>query len=120
MVQLYKESDYFREQAEDLEENHKVSYRSNFRRDFARLIHSPAFRRLQGKTQLFPGHESDFFRNRLTHSLEVAQIAKTIAIKINTEHEYFKENICNKPMLIIAIKTYPSIAFKASTIFSLA
>lgn len=59
-------------------------YRSDFRRDYARLIHSPAFRRLQGKTQLFPGRESDFFRNRLTHSLEVAQIAKTIAISLNS------------------------------------
>ncbi len=57
--------------------------RPPFRRDFARLIHSPVFRRLQGKTQLFPGIESDFFRNRLTHSLEVAQIAKSIAIRIN-------------------------------------
>lgn len=54
-------------------------------KDYARLLHSPAFRRLQNKTQLFPGHESDFFRNRLTHSLEVAQIAKGITRKINFE-----------------------------------
>ncbi|HEY8119273.1 MAG TPA: dNTP triphosphohydrolase, partial [Methylophilaceae bacterium] len=46
-------------------------------------MHSPAYRRLQGKTQLFPGIESDFFRNRLTHSIEVAQIAKSIALRIN-------------------------------------
>jgi dGTPase len=58
-------------------------YREEWRRDYARLIHSPSFRRLQGKTQLFPGVESDFFRNRLTHSLEVAQIAKSIAIRLN-------------------------------------
>lgn len=58
-------------------------YREDWRRDYARLIHSPSFRRLQGKTQLFPGVESDFFRNRLTHSLEVAQIAKSIAIRLN-------------------------------------
>lgn len=58
-------------------------YRSVFRRDFARIVHAPAFRRLQRKTQLFPGDESDFFRNRLTHSLEVAQIAKSIAIRLN-------------------------------------
>lgn len=64
-------------------------YRSEFRRDYARLIHSPAFRRLQGKTQLFRGLESDFFRNRLTHSLEVAQIAKSIAIRINNTDDYF-------------------------------
>lgn len=66
-------------------------YRSEFRRDYARLIHSPSFRRLQGKTQLFPGDESDFFRNRLTHSLEVAQIAKTIAIKLNEEVPQLKK-----------------------------
>lgn len=67
-------------------------FRSPFRRDYARLIHSPAFRRLQGKTQLFPGHESDFFRNRLTHSLEVAQIAKGIAQMLNAAHEFLKDN----------------------------
>lgn len=61
-------------------------YRTVWRVDYARLIHSPSFRRLQGKTQLFPGVESDFFRNRLTHSLEVAQIAKSIALKINHTH----------------------------------
>jgi len=60
-------------------------YRSAARRDSARLTHSPAFRRLQGKTQLFPGVESDYFRNRLTHSLEVGQIAKSIAIRLNDE-----------------------------------
>ena len=65
------------------------TYRTNFRRDYGRLIHSPSFRRLQGKTQLFPWAETDFFRNRLTHSLEVAQIAKMIAIKINKENEFF-------------------------------
>jgi dGTPase len=59
------------------------SARSEFRRDYGRLIHSPVFRRLQGKTQLFPGSESDFFRNRLTHSFEVAQVAKGIALQLN-------------------------------------
>jgi len=66
-------------------------YRSAWRRDYARLIHSPSFRRLQGKTQVFPGHESDFYRNRLTHSLEVAQIAKSIAIRLNATEEAFGE-----------------------------
>lgn len=63
----------------------EADYRSPIRRDYGRLLHSPSFRRLQGKTQLYPGVESDFFRNRLTHSLEVAQIAKTIALKLNFE-----------------------------------
>lgn len=66
-------------------------YRSPWRRDYARLIHSPSFRRLQGKTQVFPGHEGDFFRNRLSHSLEVAQIAKSIAIRINATSEHFED-----------------------------
>lgn len=71
------------------------AFRSPYRRDYARLIHSPAFRRLQGKTQLYPGHESDFFRNRLTHSLEVAQIAKGIAQKLNHEVQFLNENPIN-------------------------
>lgn len=66
--------------------------RTEFRRDYGRLLHSPAFRRLQGKTQLYPGAASDFFRNRLTHSLEVAQIAKGIAERINASVAYFKKN----------------------------
>lgn len=64
-----------------------VDPRSPFRRDYARLIHAPCFRRLQGKTQLFPGEESDFFRNRLTHSLEVSQVATGIALRLNQELE---------------------------------
>lgn len=84
---LYTEADRRREQ--DTPE--KAPYRSDFRRDYARLLHCPSFRRLQGKTQLFPGIESDFFRNRLTHSLEVAQVAKAIALRLNHEHNYFNE-----------------------------
>src|SRR5690606_32816065 len=57
--------------------------RSPFRKDYARLLHAASFRRLQGKTQLYPGAESDFFRNRLTHSLEVAQIGRGIAASLN-------------------------------------
>ena len=65
----------------------ELSYRSDYRRDYARVLHSSSFRRLGNKTQLFPGYESDFFRTRLTHSLEVAQIAKSIALKLKQENK---------------------------------
>src|ERR1700720_267785 len=67
-----------------------VPYRSDYVRDYGRVIHSASFRRLQGKTQVFPGHESDFFRNRLTHSLEVAQIAESIAYRLNYHEKLFQ------------------------------
>ncbi|MGH8524214.1 MAG: dGTP triphosphohydrolase, partial [Gammaproteobacteria bacterium] len=82
----------------------RAKYRSDFRRDYARLIHSPAFRRLQGKTQLFPSVDSDFFRNRLTHSIEVAQIAKSIALKLNTDHRdgFLKDRPINTDLIEFA------------------
>lgn len=54
-------------------------YRSPFQRDCGRIIHARAFRRLAGKTQVFTQRASDHFRSRLTHTMEVAQIARTIA-----------------------------------------
>lgn len=53
--------------------------RSSFRVDYTRIIHSEAFRRLQNKTQVFANYKGDIFRTRMSHSLEVAQFAKTIA-----------------------------------------
>ncbi|MEQ9558367.1 MAG: dNTP triphosphohydrolase [Rhodospirillales bacterium] len=87
---LYLGSDFARESAESIRENLGAEpYRSGPRRDYARLIHSAAFRRLQGKTQLFPGWESDFFRNRLTHSLEVSQVAESLAHRLNHFNPFF-------------------------------
>ena len=63
------------------------SYRSSYQRDRDRIIHSAAFRRLEYKTQVFVNHEGDYYRTRLTHTIEVAQIARTIAqaLSLNTD-----------------------------------
>lgn len=63
------------------------TFRSCFQRDRDRIIHASAFRRLKHKTQVFIEHEGDYFRTRLTHSIEVAQVARTIsgALGLNAE-----------------------------------
>ena len=66
--------------------------RSCFQRDRDRIIHAAAFRRLQYKTQVFVNHEGDFFRTRLTHSLEVSQIARSVAQNLNL-NQYLAETL---------------------------
>jgi len=85
--------------------NSQTDYRSEFEKDYHRIIGSASFRRLQDKTQVFPLDKSDFIRTRLTHSLEASSLAKSLGQNIG---EYIlahkkgsgftvqmKEDICN-------------------------
>jgi dGTPase len=62
-------------------------YRNDFQRDRDRIIHARAFRRLERKTQVFSEPVSDHFRNRLTHTIEVAQIARTVAARLGLDED---------------------------------
>jgi dGTPase len=64
------------------------SFRNDFQRDRDRIIHSRAFRRLENKTQVFPAGLSDHFRNRLTHTMEVAQLARTAARVLGLDEDF--------------------------------
>jgi len=70
-----------------LNQETSAEYRSEYQRDRERIIHSTAFRRLEYKTQVFVNHEGDLFRTRLTHSIEVAQIARAIARALNLNED---------------------------------
>jgi dGTPase len=64
------------------------AYRNDFQRDRDRVIHSRAFRRLEGKTQVFGARYGDHFRNRLTHTIEVSQVARTVSATLELNEEY--------------------------------
>lgn len=71
---------------------HVKDARDAFEKDYGRIVHSAAFRRLQSKTQVIGRIAGDFHRTRLTHSMEVAQIARGIAIHLNSNSPFFTEN----------------------------
>ena len=71
----------------------RSAYRGEYQRDRDRIIHSTGFRRLVYKTQVFVNHEGDLYRTRLTHSLEVTQIGRTVAVALNL-NEPLTEAIC--------------------------
>jgi dGTPase len=71
----------------------QAAYRGEYQRDRDRIIHSTAFRRLVYKTQVFVNHEGDLYRTRLTHSIEVSQIGRTVAVALGL-HETLTEAIC--------------------------
>ncbi|AZN41899.1 deoxyguanosinetriphosphate triphosphohydrolase family protein [Paenibacillus albus] len=72
----------------DHENIHSSDDRDEYEKDYARLIQSPAFRRLQGKSQVFGAGSGDYYRTRLTHSLEVSQIAREVARKLGKSYAF--------------------------------
>ncbi|AWB43805.1 dGTP triphosphohydrolase [Paenibacillus sp. CAA11] len=90
-----------REHRQYPEETSQENTRAAYERDYSRLIHSPTFRRLQGKSQVFGAGTGDYYRTRLTHSLEVAQIAREAARSLLRAYPQVKTELAEHPGLII-------------------
>ncbi|MBD1371686.1 dGTPase [Hazenella sp. IB182357] len=88
--ELYQDTDMERYGQGNVES--KVEARDPFEKDYGRIVHSGAFRRLQAKTQVIGAFAGDVHRTRLTHSMEVAQIARGIVIHLNETNVAFQEN----------------------------
>lgn len=84
--------------------------RDEYERDYARLIQSPAFRRLQGKSQVFGAGTGDYYRTRLTHSLEVSQIAREVARRLGKQYDFLAQNIHPGLMLDPAVVEIAALA----------
>ena len=88
------ENNKFLERRQHKEKDKRKRLDGEFQRDFTRILYSSAFRRLQGKMQLFAVQSDQFIRNRLTHSLEVAQIARSIATEIGYKDDVYVVEAC--------------------------
>jgi len=77
---------------QEMDKSHNlIEDRDEYEKDYARLIQSPAFRRLQGKSQVFGAGTGDYYRTRLTHSLEVSQIAREVARRLNKTYPFLSQ-----------------------------
>jgi dGTPase len=94
-----------------LESRKKEKFRNVFQVDRDRILYSEAFRRLQNKTQVFSSGEYDFYRTRLTHSLEVSQIARSVA-KIFNLNEELTETLALDINSIVPTKISPNFALR--------